>query len=439
MLDVIEKLKPISDMPGPEEIKDNGNIEGDLALFQINAHKKYGRYVKFKLDADTVAISTTDVEALKRCAKIFHKPEKLYQFLEPLIGKLMFLPMDENKALRYLTIRQFSPALVQRKFQQLIFQLDDEIKHWIIVSKDSAGIICIQEKTKALAMRLTITLVCGQDFPESDKFGICIHTALEELLKLQYDKNYSQREKLEPALNYIDNAVNQFILKKQQLSTRDQNEKVFLDEVLEKYQDETVIKNIIKEVLMAGYHTVASSVAWTLYAIATHPQVAEKIHQEISSFLPDDKFNYEALSKLKYLNLVIKESSRRYTVGPYTAREADDDLDIGGYHIPKGTILFYPIWAVHMDSEYWPVPEEFNPDRFNSSYNKAAFMPFGFGARICPGMNISQVQILLILARLLQKLSFHEIPNFKPIICENFVLISKNDIQLRITSLIGEQ
>lgn len=434
MSDMTDKLKPLSEMPGPEDIKGKGNVEGDLACFQLNSHKKYGRYVKFKLDANTIAVSTTDVDDLKRCSRIFDKPEKLYQFLEPLMGKLMFLPLDENKALRHLTISQFAPALVQRKFKQLLTQLDDEIDLWLSISEKSTGTIPIQEKTKALAMRLIVTLVCGQDFPESAKLGTSIHVALEELLKLQYDKSYTQRKKLEGTLQYINTTIDQFIqTRRQQQPVHDNNEKIFLDDVLKNYQDETVIRNIIKETLMAGYHTVASSIAWTLYAITTHPPVSQKLYQEIDSVLKDKFLSYETLSQFKYLDRVIKESSRRYTVGPYTAREADENLVIGGYHIPQGTTLFYPIWAVHMDPKYWPNPEAFNPERPKHSYNSAAFIPFGYGARNCPGMNIAQVLIKLILIRLLQRLSFQEAPHFKPEICENFVLISKNDIQLRVS------
>lgn len=427
-------LKSIREMPGPEEIKGKGHIEGDLALFQLNAHKRYGRYVKFKLDANTVAVSTTDIEVLQRCARIFNKPEKLYQFLEPLMGKLLLLPMEENKALRHITISQFSPTLIQRKFTLLIAQLDHEIAEWLSAAKASAdSIIAIQDRTKALAMRLTVSLIYGKDFPQSAQLGKAIHTALEELLKLQYDKSYTQRKKLEEVLSYINATTEHFIQEKQSHPPQHNEERVFIDAVLQHYQNPAEIKNIIKEMLMASYHTIASLVTWTLYAIATHPPVAQKTYQEIEAVFKKQPFTYQTLSQLKYLDQVIKESSRRYTVGPYTAREADEELDIGGYLIPKGTTLFYPIWAVHLDPVYWPEPEVFNPERPKRSYNSAAFIPFGHGARNCPGMIISHVQIKLILAKLLQRISFQAVPDFKPDICENFVLVSKNDIHLKVS------
>lgn len=422
------ELKSLAEMPGPkDEMKD------DLALFQLKAHQNYGPFVKFKLN-DKIVISTTDVDALRRCSTIFDKPKELYQFLEPLMGNLMFLPMKENKSLRHLTISQFSTPLVQKHFKQLIKELDEEIALWLSEGKISEGIISIQAKTKALAMRLIVTLVCGQDFKESAKLGISIHIALEELLKLQYDKNYTKREKLENVLDYINDTVQQFIKQRREKQpVHDLNEKVFLDEILKNYQDETAIQNITKEILMASYHTVASSIAWTLHAITAHPKVSQKVYQEIDAVFNEMPFNLENLSELKYLDQVIKESSRRYTVGPYTARQADKKLVIGGYHIPKGTTIFYPVWAVHMDPKYWPDPKKFDPERPKQSYNTTAFMPYGHGARNCPGMTIAQTIIKLVLARLILKISFNKAPKFEPEICENFVLISRNDILLRVS------
>lgn len=432
--EVNNEPKPFTEIPGPEEIKGKGHVEGDLAWFQLNAHKKYGRCFKFKLDADTVAVSTTDINDLKRCSKIFDKPEKLYRFLEPLMGKLMFLPLQEIKSLRHLTISQFSPALVQKKFSHLVRQLDREIEDWLSDAENNEGIIAIQERTKALAMRLTVMLVCGQDFAGSAKLGITIHIALEELLKLQYNPSSHQEERLKSSLNYINDTVKQFIESRRRQPVKgEEKETVFLDAVLENYQDELEIQNITKETLMAGYHTIASSIAWTLYALSTHPEISRKVYYEIDSVFKDKPFSYRMLSQLKFLDKVIKESSRKYTVAPYTAREVDKDLVISGYSVPKGTTLFYPIWAVHMDPEYWPDPEKFDPERFKSSSPHSALISFGYGARNCPGINIAQVLIKLALSRLLLKLNFQESPHFKPEICENFVLISKNDIKIRVS------
>lgn len=439
-------LKPISEIPGPEEKPGKGNIEdinqaGDLARFQLALHQQYGHLVKFKLNADTLVVSTTDTRALKACSKIFDKPESLYHFLDPLIGNIMFLPEQRNKEVRKFVIEKFSPSLIQKKFDVLVKQLNLEIDDWISESQKTEGILSIQEKLKALSMKLTIILTCGEEFSESAKFANCIQTTLQESLNLQYlkaDRGHSE-QKLREALAYIEEKINAFISRRQNLQEQNKNEVVLLDELLKFTDDRTEMKNILKLVLMGGYHTIASAVSWTLYALAKYPEVAQKVYGEIDSITNQNPFRFVDLPKLKYLANVMKETLRIYPSGPYTARQADTDLEIGGYLIPKDTIIFYPIWAVHTNPEYWPNPEKFDPDRFSNHHNRSAYLPFGFGARNCTGANIANVEVLLMLEKIAERLELHELPDFKPLISENFVLMSKNDIQLKITPRAKEK
>lgn len=424
-------LLSLQNIPGPKEVEGAGNVEGDLASYQLKIHKEFGPLVRFKLDANTTAISVTDVEVLKTCSKIFDKPEALYEFLEPIMGKLLFLPKEQNKAHRKFMIDNFSPKLIQSSFDTIVKQILNELDNWISASYKTNHVISIQEKVKALAMRITILIACGEDFADSKKLGQAIHVILEEGLKLQYNPDYEDRTKQNQELNYLNSTIEQFIENRKAVKEPSEK-KFFLDKLLNFTENEKEIRETLKEILMAGYHTIASNICWTLYTIAKHPEVANKIYSEIDLILTDE-FQYEDLSKFTYLPMVIKEALRIYPAGPYTARKADQDIEILGYQIPKGTTIFYPIWAVHMSEQYWHEPEKFNPDRFKGEFNRLAFMPFGFGVRSCPGTNISSIEVLLITSLTLKKLRVNELPDFKPEIYENFVLTSRNDIQLKIT------
>jgi cytochrome P450 len=70
------------------------------------------------------------------------------------------------------------------------------------------------------------------------------------------------------------------------------------------------------------------------------------------------------IENLTYLHQVLKESMRVNTPGPFAARMLDEDLDISGFKLTKGTVLFYPLSAILHNPEYWPEPDKFDPERF---------------------------------------------------------------------------
>lgn len=75
--------------------------------------------------------------------------------------------------------------------------------------------------------------------------------------------------------------------------------------------------------------------------------------------------------------------------------------------IKKDTLVLVPVYAIHHDSEYYPNPEEFDPDRFTEEQIRQrkpyTYLPFGEGPRICIGMRFAMLQIKIGLVVLLQR------------------------------------
>ncbi|KAH6921968.1 hypothetical protein HPB50_007088 [Hyalomma asiaticum] len=90
-------------------------------------------------------------------------------------------------------------------------------------------------------------------------------------------------------------------------------------------------------------------------------------------------------------------------------RGVAEDTVIGGYHVPKGTVLLPNFWAIHQSTELWKEPEKFDPTRFigpdgsATSTRPAHIITFSLGKRMCPGESLATAEVFLYLTMLLQK------------------------------------
>ncbi|OGT38544.1 MAG: hypothetical protein A3F11_04630 [Gammaproteobacteria bacterium RIFCSPHIGHO2_12_FULL_37_14] len=400
----------------------------DMAHFQLEMHKKHSTF-RFML-GDRIAISTTDIVALKKHAQTAEKPAEMYHFLQPLLGKVIFHDIEQTKKRRNFELKHISANLVETNFDFFSQLLDQEIAEWLRLGKQNNGIVSIQDRLKTLSMRMTIAWACGKDFPESEKLAFAFHAVLAGFISLQHQSNSELEREVNSHLDYIKKTVGNFVNERRSIAGLKSENRIYLDELISISSKDDALDELITLILLAGYHTTAASSSWVLYALSQHPDIAKKVHDEIDMVIHHNLFDYSMLAKLPYLSKVIRETLRRYTPGPYTVRETDQESEIDDYVIPPKTMVFYPIWAVHMDPLYWHQPEKFDPDR---RFNLRAYFPFGLGARNCTGQTMANAEILLIISKIMQKIVIKAAPNFNPEPADNFVLISKNGMELNIS------
>nr|AAA31430.1 cytochrome P450 3c protein [Oryctolagus cuniculus] len=171
---------------------------------------------------------------------------------------------------------------------------------------------------------------------------------------------------------------------------------------------EVVAQSII--ILFAGYETTSSTLSFIMHLLATHPDVQQKLQEEIDTLLPNKELaTYDTLVKMEYLDMVVNETLRLYPIAGRLERVCKKDVDINGTFIPKGTIVM-PTYALHRDPQHWTEPDEFRPERFSKknkdNINPYIYHPFGAGPRNCLGMRFALMNIKLALVRLMQNFSF---------------------------------
>ncbi|CAM4630790.1 unnamed protein product, partial [Caretta caretta] len=163
--------------------------------------------------------------------------------------------------------------------------------------------------------------------------------------------------------------------------------------------------------ILAGHETTSFTLNFLSYNLATHPDVQQRLQEEIDAALPNKAApTYDAILQMEYLDMVVNETLRLFPVGGRIERVCKKTIEINGVTIPKGTVTMIPAYVLHQDSEYWPEPEEFRPERFSKenreSMDPYIFLPFGAGPRNCIGMRFALLSLKVAMIVLLQRFSF---------------------------------
>jgi cytochrome P450 len=150
------------------------------------------------------------------------------------------------------------------------------------------------------------------------------------------------------------------------------------------------IRDELLTMIMAGYETTTSALAWALERLLRTPHALRRLRAELDT--DDDT----------YLEAVIKETLRCRPVVPVVARRLGEPAEVAGYLMPAGTTLMVSIYLLHNDPEAYPDPEEFRPERFLGGLPEgAAWIPFGGGVRRCLGASFAQLEMKVVLREVL--------------------------------------
>jgi len=156
---------------------------------------------------------------------------------------------------------------------------------------------------------------------------------------------------------------------------------------------------------IGGNDSTASALTSCLYMLSRHPDVQEKLRDEIDSKLKGSSpTSIRDLEELKYLSCVIKESMR--LIPPFSnsfPRIIQSDDTLGTYQVQKGLSVSVNFVEMGRDPELWDKPTEFIPERFENDTVHPGFMVFGFGPRVCVGQRMAMITLKIIVTQLLQE------------------------------------
>jgi cytochrome P450 len=158
---------------------------------------------------------------------------------------------------------------------------------------------------------------------------------------------------------------------------------------------------------LAGHETTAMALTWTWYLLAQHSDVEARLASELAAVLGRRPPTAADLPNLPFTDMIVREAMRLYPPAAGFAREPIDDITVGGYVVPKGSVVTVNTFALHRDPRFFGDPERFDPERFTAGWEERiprfAYLPFGGGPRVCIGNGFAMMEARLILATIAQQ------------------------------------
>ena len=188
---------------------------------------------------------------------------------------------------------------------------------------------------------------------------------------------------------------------------------------------------------VAGHETTALALTYALYLLARNPEEQAALTAEVAQVLAGRPPEFADLEHLKVTEAVLKEAMRLYPPAWSIGREALEDVDVGGFRIPKGGTVFMSQWVVHRDPALFPEPERFDPGRWTEGTQRLprfAYFPFGGGPRICIGNRFAMMEAMLVLAVLAQSFAFAATPDTELELLPTATLRPRRPVRLAVAA-----
>ena len=172
--------------------------------------------------------------------------------------------------------------------------------------------------------------------------------------------------------------------------------------------DDEIFDNVFA-VLLAGEEAVAYTVAWVVYCLVRHPEHLPRIRAEVDAAIAPAAAveKIEQLSHLPFLDAFLNEVMRLKSIAPMNSMQPVEEAEVLGHLIPRDVIIMTLNRYLGTRDAHFAHASRFDPNRWLAGgprsgcpHDTSTFLPFGAGARFCPGRNLGLLQVRTVLAML---------------------------------------
>lgn len=205
------------------------------------------------------------------------------------------------------------------------------------------------------------------------------------------------------------------------------------------------VQDELVTLLVAGAETTADTLCFLFHEFCRHPEVEQRLADELRQVLDGRPSGYDDVAALGYLHHVISEILRLRNPIWLLMRRSTAEIELGGTRFPPGTEFLFSIPRLHADPSVFPQPDRFDPDRWHAtpanSIPKGGYLPFGAGKRQCIGNDFAWIEMAVIVATILTQWRLEPVPghdihpvydavarlNQLPVICRLRLPLTRSD------------
>lgn len=401
-----------------------GAIREDRLAFLLSVARQTGDIGAFRVGpVPMLLLNSSELvhAALVEHANDFDKGFIMHRAFRPVLGEGLFSSEGElHRRQRKTMAPAFQPRHIVNYAQTMVEYTERAQQGW----RDGAT-LDVSREMMAVTMSIVGNVLFQTDvLAETDELGAAlsislayINYILSSFFPLPLNWPTERNKKTRHALDLLNQRMQKMI---DERKASGENGDDFLSILLRARDEDGArmsdqqIKDEALTLFVAGHETTAATLTWTWFLLAQHPDIYQRLQHEVDTVLQGRSPTYADLPRLPYTLQVLKESMRLYPPSIALIRVALRPVELGPYQLRKGQTIMIVPYTIQRRPDYFPNPEQFNPDHFQAE-NEArlprfAYIPFGAGPRICIGNHFALMEGHLLLATLAQRVSFTLLP-----------------------------
>lgn len=409
------ELKTVSQW---EVLKNRRRILANPLPFHSENFEKLGDTFRVKVGPGQTIVFTRDPEiiqqVLQKQHKKFRKSPLQTEDLAKYIGKGLLTAEGEHWRVQR---RMIQPAFHKKKLQGLLEVMHSAIREELDRIRPGEeqdifplmGDLAFQVVAKSLFSNTDIRAKMKElkDLTETNQKML-----IREMRQPYFSWWFKLSGQLKKHLGYSERGrqlLNELI-DDRVLEKRDEDD--LLDMLLNAtYEDGSSMarSQLIDEVLIlftAGHETTANALSFTFFLLAVHPGIQERVLEEIQGKRELEADPMAWISSMEFTQQCIEEAMRLYPPVYVIDRMAKEDIELGGYKFPKGSMILMSVYELHRHKDFWDTPQHFNPYRFEKEKKKEMgpyYYPFGAGPRMCIGNNFAMYEMIMTVAEVIKR------------------------------------